>query len=492
MLVAPGTYFENIDFLGKAITVKSEEGPATTIIDGNLVDTVVIFLTGEGPDSVLDGFTIRNGKSGFSGTSACFGRGGGICVGSASPTITNNEIVDNFSCNGNGIAVHFGSPTIQNNRISNNVRVGCTGGTDGGGILIGGLSNVKIIGNTISGNSTGTRGGGISLFAAGNPLIQDNLIISNVANDGGGISIVNDASGARIVQNLIAENTAPRGAGISMTVPSSLGGPSIVNNTIVNNNSTSDLGSGIYTIGFEMYVLIINNIVIGAEGQTSIYCASVFSPDIPIFEFNNAFTPLGPAYGGICDETGMDGNISEDPLFVDPSNGDYRLQFGSPSIDTGDNTAPNLPANDLDGNARIFDGDGDAVAVVDMGAYEFGSHPIDLDVEKFLTSRRVSLSGARPVRITVVITNVSMVPGEGTATVMGEQNGTVIYDELLPFRNDAIGEGRPTTLTFPPYTPVMGGDILWTVTIDDGDGVLDPGDQATASTRVSGGSGDPE
>ena len=78
------------------------------------------------------------------------------------------------------------------------------------------------------------------------------------------------------------------------------------------------------------------------------------------------------AYGGICaDKTGTDGNISADPLFTDPTQGDYHLQQGSPSIDAGDNLTPNLPDTDIDGDPRILDGDGNGTAIVDMGVDEF-------------------------------------------------------------------------------------------------------------------------
>jgi hypothetical protein len=50
--------------------------------------------------------------------------------------------------------------------------------------------------------------------------------------------------------------------------------------------------------------------------------------------------------------------------------GDYHLQPRSPSIDAGDNSAPNLPATDLDGNTRIQDGNADGSAIVDQGVYE--------------------------------------------------------------------------------------------------------------------------
>ena len=63
-------------------------------------------------------------------------------------------------------------------------------------------------------------------------------------------------------------------------------------------------------------------------------------------------------------------NINSDPLFVDAGNGNFRLQESSPCIDVGNNAAV-VGSTDLDGRPRIFDGDDDSVATVDMGAYEF-------------------------------------------------------------------------------------------------------------------------
>jgi len=52
---------ENIDFVGKDITVKSELGSAVTTIDGNNAGSVVTFQSGEDEFSVLEGFTLTNG-----------------------------------------------------------------------------------------------------------------------------------------------------------------------------------------------------------------------------------------------------------------------------------------------------------------------------------------------------------------------------------------------------------------------------------------------
>lgn len=63
VLVRPGKYAECIKFQGKAITVKSEWGPAMTVIDGGRVNSVVSFIEGEGYGSVLNGFTVTNGRA---------------------------------------------------------------------------------------------------------------------------------------------------------------------------------------------------------------------------------------------------------------------------------------------------------------------------------------------------------------------------------------------------------------------------------------------
>ena len=80
VVVAPGTYFENINFNGKVITVRSTDptDPAvveTTIIDGGGTTSVVTFDSGEGPDSVLQGFTITGG-SGTDDKDSVFSLGG--------------------------------------------------------------------------------------------------------------------------------------------------------------------------------------------------------------------------------------------------------------------------------------------------------------------------------------------------------------------------------------------------------------------------------
>ena len=298
------------------------------------------------------------------------GEGGGITVQNSSPTITNNVIKNNPTCHGGGIGIGFGSPLIQLNTITSNGNNLC-GGEGGGGISIRGASSVEILDNVISDNM-GRNGGGIYMFAAGTPIIKRNIIKGNNAlgGEGGGLYMVN-VSDALIVQNLITGNQASDGGGLYWLVPSGARGPRLVNNTIADNNATA-LGSGIFADGFDVRTELKNNIIVAKPGQSGLYCGGFNDQNPPIIRFNNIFSSGGMAYGGICaDKTGTEGNISANPLFTNPTQGDYHLQQGSTSIDSGDNLAPDLPDTDVDGDPRILDGDGNGTAIVDMGIDEF-------------------------------------------------------------------------------------------------------------------------
>ena len=196
------------------------------------------------------------------------------------------------------------------------------------------------------------------------------------AAQGGGIWIVNQ-SDALIVQNLIVGNSAGEGGGVYWLVPSGARGPRLVNNTIADNLATvAGRGSAVFADGFDANAVLVNNVLAGATSQTALHCGNFNDPNPPVIQFNDVFTPGGLAYGGICaDQTGINGNLSVDPAFAGPTAGDYRLQPGSPGIDAGQTAAADVPATDLDGNARVIDGNRDGVAVVDMGAYERPAGP---------------------------------------------------------------------------------------------------------------------
>lgn len=204
IVVSPGTYYENIDFRGKNITLRSENPGdpsviASTIIDGGGKGSVVTFQSGETSQAVLWGFTIQNGSGsvvslGFqSGEFYLPGpltsRGGGIYISGSSPTITGNIIQNNSAIEGGGIDISSGSsPTIAGNTIRGN-----TASSAGGGIHIA-HSSPAITGNTIEKNSAKT-GGGIDVFGNSSPTITGNIIKDNSATYyGGGIYVSYESS----------------------------------------------------------------------------------------------------------------------------------------------------------------------------------------------------------------------------------------------------------------------------------------------------------
>ncbi|HUS25963.1 MAG TPA: right-handed parallel beta-helix repeat-containing protein [Nevskiaceae bacterium] len=336
--VSSGTYTENINFHGKAITVKSQNGPQTTIIDGNQAGSVVTFATSETLSSVLKGFTVRNGT----GILPFPGFAGGIDITEASPSIIGNIITNNQGCfTGGGIGGHFSNaPLVQDNVITNNTKNAVC--SSGGG----GLSGVggQILHNTIT-NNAAKDGGGITLGAVA--VVKNNTITGNTAEDlGGGMTTYNSSS-SLVVQNLIANNTAPQGGGVHW---SGSDGPLFLNNTIVNNHANQ--GSGIYAES-DAFITLTNNIIVAAQGGEAINCGN--SVTGLTLNHNNIFSSGGIAYAGNCiSQTGINGNISANPKFVNAGNGNYHLKSNSPSKDAGDKTAPGLPAKDFDGDNRVI------------------------------------------------------------------------------------------------------------------------------------------
>jgi hypothetical protein len=378
VLVAPGTYPETIDFRGKNITVTSAQGPQVTIIDSHGANSVASFKLGETRDAVLSGFTLRGGYTNSFG-------GGGVAILSSSPTIRDNIIRDNQVCsNGGGINSIWGSPLIEHNTITHNGVRGCTGGW-GLGIYIYGNSAAEIVGNLITDNNDGgfgsVSGGGLALFSAGNPTVRDNVISNNVivaatggcSAQGGAIAIANDMHGT-IVDNLVVGNSACVAAAVYWIGYASSGGAVFANNTVAGN--VGRFGApAIYTAGVDGRTWIANNVITTPSGP-ALLCNNVATVSQPNLSSNDLFRGDGGApYAGTCaDQTGLNGNISADPLFVDPENGDYRVRMTSPVIDAGNDAVPQIQPVDLTGGARVVDGNGDGLAHVDMGALEYRNH----------------------------------------------------------------------------------------------------------------------
>ncbi len=368
IIVRSGTYVENLDFLGKAITVRSEFGPGTTVIDGNQAGTVVTFQSGEGSNSVIDGFTITNGSGTVFGSFG-FKYGGGIfCNWSSSPLIQNNIISGNSAKNhGGGIScVNYSNPMIANNTVINNMS------EYGAGIDCFYYSSPTITGTTVQGNTAGALGGGIQFTDHCSPAISGSTIKENFASKGGGISCgmvsvsqisgntisgntaIDDGGGVYcyysnpvLSQNTITENTAARGAGLFC---SSVCSPEIVDNTIFGNTAL-DSGGGICCWSYVSPVIsnntIAENAALGFEGKGGgIFATSNAFPEI-IGNLVSSNTALEG--GGVYCEDGSDATISGN--IIDENQGS---SYGGGIACSGSD--PLITGNTIVGNATSLGG----------------------------------------------------------------------------------------------------------------------------------------
>ncbi len=134
VLVWPGTYYENLSFYGKDLTLASlylttgkREYIAQTIIDGNKNGTVITLQDGETLATMICGFTIQNGKKDFN-SSLWRKMGCGICLKQSHAVIKNNVIKQNQGFTGGGLSVLGGFTKLYGNIITDNHSIFIGGG----------------------------------------------------------------------------------------------------------------------------------------------------------------------------------------------------------------------------------------------------------------------------------------------------------------------------------------------------------------------------
>jgi hypothetical protein len=302
IIIQPGIYSGagnfNIDFFGKAITVRSIDPNDPNVVADTAVDCGNIargfqFISGEGQSSILDGLTIRNGKAKY---------GAGIyCIGS-SPTIRKCIIKDCVATlYGAGLYLKNSEGEVSSNVITGNEALGndptdgILGGKGGGiycenciGVLI---SENNIYNNTSEGyvdfsncppppepcigDDIPSFGAGIYLLG-GTVFIIDNQISSNMTlgpsiNSGGGIYLENCLEDTLIESNVFSSNKSGTGGAICCKSSNGL----IINSNIFSGNESSPgSGSSIYCRDCYPITISGNDIRSGNTSLGAMYCTN--------------------------------------------------------------------------------------------------------------------------------------------------------------------------------------------------------------------------
>ena len=396
VLVQPDTYYQNINFNGKNIAVASlflTTGDTSyisqTIINGNNSNSVVKFNSGETNSTVLTGFTITNGYAYY---------GAGInCYSGSSPTLSYLNIENNNGHPGDsyGGGLCFMSET---NAVCSNLTITDNSANEGGGIFFHDNGNATMSFITMSGN-TSAHGGAMQISYS-DPVIYHSVFYANNSPFGGAVYVFNYST-PEFINCTFSQNEADYGGAFYC---SDLGGTPIITNCIF-------------------------------WDDTSLY-------NYEIWATSSTYPPI-VTYSNVQDGTGQywfgTGCIEDDPLFVDPDNGNFHLGLGSPCIDTGD---PNSPP-DPDGS------------MADMGAFYY---------EEMELPGIASEPDPENNAIDIVLSQtLNWSNGENTETIdlyFGTENPPV----------DLVLENAPATETFTPEQLEPETTYYWRVDCENGDG----------------------
>ncbi|MCH7847246.1 MAG: hypothetical protein IIB53_02675 [Planctomycetes bacterium] len=317
-----------------------------------------------------------------------FEQGGGVAVSSPSGdtcVIDCHFLYNTAHWDGGGLFVDFSGGnrllSVSGCSFIGNAAILGQVGADGGGLFSDDV-RVELSDTLFLENFSAVHAGGAMIDSDVESLIVNCTFLGNTAGyDGGGLQLLG-GSPKTIVNSLFLGNVAFRdGGGIFNPVSGGGDAGRRFANCTVAGNTAGGVGGGILAGDTDNVIencVVWGNSDINGQGQES------------QVTFSNWPFPVNysciQGWNGTYDGVGSHGN---DPLFIDPDNGDYRLSSGSPCIDAADNSAvPKGIDTDLDGNLRFVDdpdtkdtGFGDP-PIVDMGAYEFqvvSSCPWDLD-----------------------------------------------------------------------------------------------------------------
>ena len=484
VIVKDGTYFEHINFNQKEILLRSENGAATTIIDGGGSGDVVSIINGEQAPTELRGFTVTNGNRGIN----CF---------NYSEVIIDNCIISNHGGSGGLKIDYFCTISMTNCEVNSNTNSDTGGGIDlrqstlfldgcsiddnestaggsryGGGIF---ASDSAITANeclfssnrvTYSGNGSSMYGGGVYLiqstanftdtdffnnscsvhsnysagssaggaiyFGSGNLEItrcnfSENYSYKTYGPSNGGAIYIYSADNLLVSDSVFTNNSTNTGSGgaIYSTVNSTL------TNCLFTGNTAPDAASAIDSPGTFTNLTVISNAANYAITGAATLTNSIIRGTSPLPNCPTTYSCIEGGKSGI-------GNFSVDPMFEAGPQGDYYLSqissgqvADSPCIDSGD---PNSPL--IIGTTRTDELND--TGIVDMG-YHYNGDNYDPNNAPAAVNDTASTVANSDVVISVLLNDsdadgdtLSVVsvttPLNGTATLNGDD---VTYSPLL-------------------------------------------------------------
>lgn len=413
VLVADGVYTglgnKNLTLNGKDLVLRSENGPQNCIIDCEGEGRGFHMLGGEPLGAAVEGFSVRHG--------AAVG-GAGIACGPSDVVFRRCIVENNNACPGGGgggveayrLSSTFSGPSFEDCIIRNNTAA------IGAGVSTGGAQFYRctIADNYVCTDHPYSNGGGVLLW--GDDTVSrfvDCVFVGNSAYKGGAVYASN-YSRALLVRCVIADNRAAYfGGGVyayeycdftlldcvitGNSTPWYGGGvfvyrsTPLIQNCTITGNVADWAGGGIFA--YDHGTPVIEHTIV-AENAAILGCEiGADGESTPRLRF--ADIPTGPAWGWFDDASYLDWdtpNMDADPQFIDPDgpdndaltwdDNDYRLSAGSPCIDAGDPALTWRSDNlfDVRGHVRVWDGDGDGSARMDIGAFEHrASCPGDTD-----------------------------------------------------------------------------------------------------------------
>lgn len=331
IVLRPGVYTgwgnQDLDFWGKALTVRSVDPSDPAVVAATVIDCQGTqarpsrgfrFHSGEAGDSVVAGLTITGGY--------------------APAQLVGDQIISV----GGAILCEAASPTIRQCVIKSN-----SAGQAGGAVFSFGEGGPGIERCVIAGNSAAS-GGGIAGWLDGGWGLDSCLLTGNAAAEGAAMHCW-EAGQARIVNCTISGNKLTTGGGPMFACQ---GGDVALVNSVLWNETATGGEMVVQSAQSPSRVLVSHSDVRGGQAGVEVESGAVLDWAAGNIE----------AQPGFVSASGADG----DPWTWDDN--DYRLAGDSPCVEAGDNLAVGgAGATDLDGDPRL------AGSNVDMGAYEFGS-----------------------------------------------------------------------------------------------------------------------